>query len=175
MPSSFWDWSLRAYSRPGASESLLKLQDEFGLNVNILLWCCWCAQAGAAIPELGLRKAQDLVASWSHEVTEPLRAARRALKAPPKQADAAGAEALRASVKRVELDAEKLEQAMLENLARDLTKNSEAPDAASVARRSLARYADISGAARKKGFSTLLLDDLVRVVIPDALMEALSR
>lgn len=166
---SFWQWSIEAYARPGASAALLRLQDDFDLNVNILLWCCWCAKTRGAVPDLALRKAMDLTAEWSREVSAPLRAARRALKAAPRQADAAGAEALRVKVKEAELDSEKLEQSMLENLARDsLAPQAEAPDAPAAARRSLARYADLSGAARLKGFSTLLLDDVAQAVFAAA-------
>lgn len=172
---AFWNWSLIAHSRTGAPQALIRLQDEFGLNANILLWCCWCAVQGIAVPDLALRKAADLVNDWSHDVTEPLRAVRRALKAPPRQADQSGAAALRERVKAVELEAEKLEQAMLESLAGGLASKGEEVEPLEEARRALVRYADLSGIAFSRGFSTLLLDDLARAIFGDTPMEATSQ
>jgi uncharacterized protein (TIGR02444 family) len=169
--SGFWEWSQAAYSRPKASAILLRLQDEFALNVNILLWCCWCAVTYGAPSELALRKAADLTEGWSREVTAPLRAARRALKAAPKEA--LGAEALRASVQSAELDAERIEQAMLERLALDaLAPARETLNPPDEARRALARYADIADAVRRKGFSVSALDELARALFADAAIEA---
>lgn len=170
--SRFWEWSQAAYSRPKASAILLRLQDEFALNVNILLWCCWCAVTHGAPSELALRKAADLTDGWSREVTAPLRAARRALKAAPKEA---GEEAvgLRASVKSAELEAERIEQAMLERLALDaLAPARETLNPPDEARRALARYADIADAVRRKGFSVSALDELARALFADAAIEA---
>ena len=170
---SFWEWSSKTYAEPLASRSLLRLQDEFGFNVNILLWCCWCAQEFGPTTELTLRKAIDLTAGWSHDVTQVLRSARRALKTPPRQADADAAGRLRASVEAAELAAEKLEQDMLETLAREmLAPAAERSNPLHEARRSLARYAALLGAARRNGFSTLLLDDVARSVFAERAIEA---
>ncbi len=35
---AFWAWSLEHYKRQGVEPLLLRLQDEFHLNVNMLLW-----------------------------------------------------------------------------------------------------------------------------------------
>ncbi len=161
---SFWTWSTSAYERRGVAAALLRLQDDAGLNVNILLWCLWCAQRYGEIPDLVIRKAADITAHWSADVTESLRRARRALKSPPAQADADAAKALRKTLKKAELDAEEIEQAMLERLAADQLA---APDELSedeskaCARRNLASYAALAGAASREGFSVELLDALV--------------
>ena len=169
----FWEWSARAYARPGVKAQLLDLQDAQALNVNILLWCCWTGTRRGAPSELVIRKAIDLTSAWSRDVTGALRAARRALKSPPRQAPAEGVEALRAKVKSAELDAEKLEQGMLQALAEDASPRArDAPAALGEARRALARYADLAGAVGRRGFSMLMLDDLARAVIADAPNEA---
>ena len=53
------------------------------------------------------------VEPWRVDVVVPLRTARRNLKSPRSAVDAAGAEALRAIVKKAELEAERLQQAAL--------------------------------------------------------------
>lgn len=164
----FWDWSLEQYARPGAADTLLALQDDSGLSVNLLLWCGWCARDHAEIPELVLRKAIDIAGAWTRDVAGPLRQARRALKSPPRQADAAAAQALRADIKAAELGAERIEQEMLAALARDMLPPAGAEPPSTRARRNLARYIYLTGAARRPGFSMLPVDSLVVRFYPDA-------
>lgn len=162
MSAAFWDWSIEAYAQDGVAPDLIDLQDRFALNVNVLLWCVWCAARFAEIPELVLRKAADLSVHWTRDVTAPLRAARRALKAPPRQVSGADADALRDQVQATELRAEKIEQEMLVTLAEEsLHRVDTIADAATRARRNLARYVSLSGAPRQPGFSMLPLDRLV--------------
>lgn len=173
MTAGFWDWSVATYAKDRLAAELLDMQDRFGLSVNLLLWCAWCARGHAEIPELELRRAADLCARWGREVSEPLRAARRALKHPPPEADAASAARLRKSVADAELAAEEIEQRMLEALARERLPALAAPgDATGRARRNLARYVSLAGAQRLPGFSTLPLDRLAMQAGPDDSPEA---
>ncbi|MEL6362155.1 MAG: TIGR02444 family protein [Pseudomonadota bacterium] len=48
MMQGFWDWSLSTYSRPGVADQLIALQDRYGANVNLILWCLWLG--GRAVP-----------------------------------------------------------------------------------------------------------------------------
>jgi uncharacterized protein (TIGR02444 family) len=166
---AFWDWSLKTYERDGVAAQLLALQDRLGLNVNILLWCCWSAERGQDVAEPALRRAMDLTAQWSSEVTGRLRAARRALKSPSAQPDAPLFAALKAGIAEAELKAERVEQLMLAKIADALRPRR--ADAYGLCRRALSRYAKLAGAVERKGFSTLLLDDLARAVFPRARAE----
>jgi len=158
---AFWRWSLTRYRRPGVESLLLGLQDEFGLNVNVLLWAAWCAEHFETAPELSFRNALDGIDAWQARVTKPLRGVRRSLKS---QSDIEGAEALRAQVKAAELDAEKIEQAMLERTARAMLAPAASRmrnDVQKRARRNFATYAALAKAPRQKGFSTSLLQSLI--------------
>lgn len=42
----FWDFSLAVYQAQGVESACLELQDEHGVNVNLLLLLCWCLQHG---------------------------------------------------------------------------------------------------------------------------------
>jgi uncharacterized protein (TIGR02444 family) len=109
---ALWDWMLAAYARPGVPETCLKLQDEFGQNTSLLLWAAWARPADAGVLARATRAAQ----AWDATTLHPLRAVRRALKAPaPPVADAAR-EGLREDVKSVELHAERVLVETLEAL-----------------------------------------------------------
>lgn len=106
----FWSFSCEFYARPGVEVTLLALQDEDGLDVSILLFCLYAAARGVAL-DAALAASMNVVgAAWGTSVIAPLRAARRGLKA------AAPESALRAEVKRLELDAEQAMHAALEGL-----------------------------------------------------------
>lgn len=111
----FWAFSLTVYARPGVAEACLRLQEARDLDVNLLLHALWCGALGHRItlPERG--GLDEAVASWHAEAVRPLRAVRRWLKT-QETLSAAEAEALRAGVKAQELEAERLEQGLLEGL-----------------------------------------------------------
>jgi uncharacterized protein (TIGR02444 family) len=109
LSSAFWDYSLAVYARPGVAEACLALQDRFGLDVNLLLFCCWTGARGQALGPEGLARALEAAGPWQEGVVKPLRRARRWLKG----RDGADVQALRARIKADELEAERLEQALL--------------------------------------------------------------
>lgn len=153
------------YARPGVEALLLALQDRHGLSVNMLLWCLWCGAHFEPPGDLVVRKANDLSRRWSDAVTSPLRAARRALKAPPIQSEAVPA--LKEQIKTCELGAERIEQAALERLALDnLARSGALESAAGRARKALAAYIRLTGAVKTEGFSVSLIEDLIRLSFP---------
>lgn len=169
---SFWQWSLDHYAKDGVSTALLRLQDDINLNVNILLWCIWSARDYEEIPDLAMRKAHDLTTSWSSGIAQGLRQVRRALKTPPRQVDAEKAGALRKAVKKAELDAEEIEQNMLEKLAADALSISASPTAhESRARRNLVQYAALAGAAKHPNFGTHLLENLITSIFAESQLD----
>jgi len=165
----FWAWSVERYESEGVARRLLALQDDFGLDVNVILWCGWCAGRYREIPDIVFKKAIDVTARWTRDVTVPLRTARRALKTPPQRASAEAAASLREAVKAAELAAEKIEQEMLARLAADaLSPAMEDLNSLARLRRNLVNYAAIAGAQRRKGFSVVLLEEIARALLPGA-------
>jgi uncharacterized protein (TIGR02444 family) len=108
-----WRFSLAVYGRPGVADACLALQDRHGLDVNLLLWCCWHASEGRALGAADVTAAEARVSSWRATVVEPLRAVRRQLKRSIAEWPTADVEQLRAATKGAELEAERLEQVML--------------------------------------------------------------
>lgn len=155
---AFWRWSLEHYARRGVEHKLLRLQDAFGLNVNIALWTCWSATRFEPLTDAHLRNAMELTAAWSERITKPLRKVRRSL-AEPEAADAA---ALRGQLKDAELQAEKVEQDMLEALAfewlQPLCAVEDVPH--DRARKNLSTYGRLGGGALAAGELSSLLESL---------------
>jgi uncharacterized protein (TIGR02444 family) len=101
---AFWAWSLAKY--PEVETLALRLQEEHGADVNILLFCAFVGRVSAET----LEAAERAVAPWRREVLEPLRRARRAAKGT----------SLHESLKTVELAAEQLAQQRISYAAGEL-------------------------------------------------------
>jgi len=174
----FWAWSLDRYQREGVSALCLRMQDEFALNVNILLWLCWCAAKYPEVPELIQRKAIDVTGQWNREIIAPLRSARRYLKSAQNLTTETPAGALRAAILKIELEAEKIEQTTLQSLAEETLEEIESESAKQCnirpnnprqcARRNLAVYMSLAGAVKQKGFSISLFESLIELIFPAA-------
>ncbi len=117
LDTPLWAFSLAVYGADGVEPECLDLQERFGVDVNLLLFVAYagaveCVQLDAA----DIVDAVATVAAWHGEIVRALRGVRRGLK--PISLDdgnplrAATAD-LRAQVKAAELNAEKIEQAML--------------------------------------------------------------
>ncbi len=112
---SFWTFSLALYGKPGAEAACLELQDRFGADVNLALYCLWIGRdLTPAALDLALETAAPLQAFIA-----PLRNMRRDM---PKGGD----DGAREAIKRAELQAEKLEQEALEALGAPDTPNAAA-------------------------------------------------
>jgi uncharacterized protein (TIGR02444 family) len=110
--SDFWRFSLRVYAAPGVAPECLSLQDRFGIDVNVLLFCAWLGvERGIALTADDLQECERAVSEWHSRCVRPLREARRAMKGLP------GVEDIRAEIKKLELEAEKREQQTLYALA----------------------------------------------------------
>lgn len=153
----FWRWSLAAYELPGVKNRLIFLQDSFGFDVNMTLWCCWRASEGDRLKEAMLRKADDVIAAWTEGVIEALREARRNAKDGPQP--------IYEQIKQAELAAEERAQHMLYETS--ILSQPVEPDAMLAAASSnLLLYASLIDAPRREGFSSALLRDLISHIFP---------
>jgi uncharacterized protein (TIGR02444 family) len=113
---NFWSFSLQIYAKPGVGPACIALQDGLGLDVNLLLYCCWHGRENRALSEKDIHRAIAASEGWQREVVQPLRAVRRRLKAGVAPVSAAECEALRRKVNDLELEGERIAQATLEAL-----------------------------------------------------------
>ncbi len=106
----FWDYSAQLYKKEDVKKHCLLLQENLGLDVNMILLLCWLAEMGFG--QLDVRVLTTIFKmsdNWQREILNPLRLVRRQING------IAGQEILKVykSLKISELVAEKAEQAVL--------------------------------------------------------------
>jgi uncharacterized protein (TIGR02444 family) len=139
--SPFWRFSLRFYRQQGVADACIALQEQSGVDVNLLLYLLWHAQHGRMFLSDEVETIERRVAPWRESTVVPLRVVRRTLKTPPALLDAMAAEAFRTRIKAVELEAERLQQEAMYALAAPSGALSASPAAA--ARANIAAYEKI--------------------------------
>jgi uncharacterized protein (TIGR02444 family) len=110
--TALWRFSCEVYARADVAPACLALQDRHGFDVNLLLACCWAGRTGKRLDRSALADLAARVGDWQGQAVQPLRGVRRWLKHET-AAPAGPAAALRERVKAQELEAERLEQAIL--------------------------------------------------------------
>jgi uncharacterized protein (TIGR02444 family) len=113
LESPFWRFSLTLYQVPDVAPACLMLQDNRGLDVNLLLYALWAGLQGASLVAADFDRLDALIRPWRTSVIQPLRAVRRALKSPVIEIDSRAPGELRARIAAAELDAEQIQQALL--------------------------------------------------------------
>jgi uncharacterized protein (TIGR02444 family) len=114
MPTTpFWRFSLHFSRQAGVSDACIKLQDDCGVDVNLLLFLFWLAAEHQLLSADEVKHLDDKVRDWRNLTIVPIRDARRRLKGAPTLVDPIKQEVFRAKVKAVELDAERLQQEAL--------------------------------------------------------------
>ena len=144
--SRFWAFSLRLYAQSGVAEACLALQARHGIDVNLLFCCLWLGVEGEGLGKREISRLAARVRALQDEVVKPLRAARTALKplvAAEDESLRPALGALRSAIKKSELDAEHLEQLMLEAACERRGAAKPSPD---LARRNALAYLAVAGA-----------------------------
>ena len=157
MSEAFWIFSLRFYELPGVAESCIELQDRHGADVNMVLFALWAAASGHQLDAEAIATADRAARQWRETVTQPLRAARRALKTRPDRFDESEVTALRRQVMAAELESERLQQGAM---ARDLTLDARGASLAA-AQGNLSRYEALLGKPFEPGPIERLLQAFV--------------
>jgi uncharacterized protein (TIGR02444 family) len=109
----FWRFSLHFYRQPGVSDACIALQDDCGVDVNLLLFLLWLAGDGQLLSADEVQRLDDRVRDWRNLTIIPIRNARRKLKAAETLVEPGKQEVFRNKVKAVELEAERLQQEAL--------------------------------------------------------------
>lgn len=107
---SFWTFSVTLYARPGAAPALIALQDGLGLDVNMILYCCWRGTEGASLTAADLAAAEAVAEQWQAEMVRPLRSLRRRLRGGFGALPADRVEAYRKRLNELEIDGERIAQ-----------------------------------------------------------------
>jgi uncharacterized protein (TIGR02444 family) len=115
---TFWSFTLGLYGKPGVAPALIGLQDRLGLDVNMLLYCCWSGADGRSLSREDLKAVEAVTEPWQSEVVRPLRALRRRLKGGFGAMPAERVEAYRRRVNELEIEGEHIVQNAMGQLPR---------------------------------------------------------
>jgi uncharacterized protein (TIGR02444 family) len=143
--SPFWRFSIKFYGVPGVAQACIELQDRANVDVNILFFLLWNATQGRAFQKTDVAEIERLIGAWRDMAVVPIRNVRRALKSPPAVMAPEAAEGLRTRIKAVELEAERLQQEALYELAQSSRLGRPSASPAKAARMSVDAYQDVLG------------------------------
>ena len=138
---AFWDYSFTFYTSEGMEPLLLSFQEEAGLDVNLLLLCCWTGRHGVRLDSATLARLEQHAGAWRDVAIRPIRTLRERLKLDVGGMSAADAASFRDKVKSLELEAEREEQRLLIRLLDSVyAKDGRDADRAGLVRANLVRY-----------------------------------
>ena len=78
-PDLFWQHSLHIYAQPGVAKACLALQDDYQVNVNLLLFYHWCFTVKQPVPQ-ALQNALNEAIAATDPAIQNHRIKRRAAK-----------------------------------------------------------------------------------------------
>lgn len=126
---AFWDYSRHLYGLEGVADACLALQDDYGLDVNLLLFACWRASSERAVAPEAMMRVVAAARPWQNSVLMPVREVRRRLKSSRELFVHPQAERLRHELGAIELTMERAEQiAIVSAVAGDPGPKASSPD-----------------------------------------------
>jgi len=122
------------------ADACIRLQDETGADVNIVLFLLWNASLKRQFSLADVKATDGAVANWRETAVIPMREIRRALKDAPVLPDSNIVEDYRTRVKGLELEAERLEHEALSDFFQSDAPGSAASSSIETARANLEAY-----------------------------------
>jgi uncharacterized protein (TIGR02444 family) len=109
-----WAFALDIYARPGVADACLRLQNEAGVDVMLLLIATFAAvkRRNFLSPD-ALKSLDEACGPWREQIVSPLRKIRSGLKSGPSPAPCEETEQFRSKIKTIELAAERLQNRLL--------------------------------------------------------------
>jgi len=123
-----WTFLLRIYEQPGVAEACLRLQEEAGADIVLLLASVFAARRGITLSPSDHQAMAAQCRPWREQVVQPLRALRISLKDGPTPAPSKTTAALREQIKASELHAERIESDMLADWLQQKPAGPATPD-----------------------------------------------
>jgi uncharacterized protein (TIGR02444 family) len=154
--SPFWQFSIKFYAVPGVAQACIELQDQAKVDVNILFFLLWNATQGRTYKKADVAEVERLIGAWRDMAVVPIRNVRRALKSPPTVMTAEAAEGFRTRIKAVELEAERLQQEALYELAQTSRLGQPSASPAKAAKTSTDAYQAVIGPFPPEPLATVL-------------------
>src|SRR4051812_22491971 len=156
--SRFWQFSLDFYARPRVADACLELQDGAGVDVNVLFFVLYLAMQSRALKSVDVARIDANIKIWREEAIVPLRTLRRKLKTGIAPLAPADTDKLRSAVKRLELEAEHIEQQWLERNHPPATVGTVARSPIAAAQANIVAYGELLNGLPDPPVATLLLE-----------------
>ena len=156
--SQFWQFSLDFYGRPRVAEACLELQDSAGVDVNVLFFVLYMAAHKRELKRAEIERIDESIKTWRDQAVVPLRTLRRKLKTGIAPLATADTEKLRSAVKRLELEAEHIEQQWLERNFTPTNIGAPATSENAAAQANLAAYGELMNGLPDPPVATLQLE-----------------
>jgi len=160
VSTPIWDFVLKYYGRKGVSEALIGLQDNQGIDVNMLLFLAWMAARGKCLAADDVKFVSTTSHAWQRSVVVPIRTVRRLLKENAPLVPAEAAAAFRKKVQAIELEGEQLQLNAMAALV-DRLKAADAASPEDAARRNIKTFEAVAG----KNFPPAIVDGLARALV----------
>ena len=80
MSTTFWRFSLRFYRQPEVADACIALQEEAGVDVNVLMFLLWHATLARALSAAEVEELERRIGAWREMTVVPRR------KTPPRRA-----------------------------------------------------------------------------------------
>jgi uncharacterized protein (TIGR02444 family) len=141
--SEFWRFSLAFYARPHVADACLELQDSAGVDVNVMFYLLFLAINQRQLDTADVARIDARVKAWRELAIVPLRTLRRGLKTGIEPLPVKDTDALRNAVKRIELDAERLQQEWLQQHAPISSVGTQSTSQVAAAQANLASYGSL--------------------------------
>ncbi|MGS2718482.1 TIGR02444 family protein [Eionea flava] len=77
---ALWTFACKLYSEPSVKSACLALQDQYGVNVPLLLTACWVSKHNIVLSPEVAEHLYSRAAQWESGCIEPLRRLRRDMK-----------------------------------------------------------------------------------------------
>jgi uncharacterized protein (TIGR02444 family) len=154
--SPFWRFSVKFYGVPGVAPACIELQDRAKVDVNVLFFLLWNATQKRALGDTEVAELDRMIGAWRDMTVIPLRELRRALKSPPPAMAPEVADGFRTRIKQVELEAERLQQEAMYDLAQSGRFGKPATNPREAARISVNSYQALLGAFPAAPLDTVL-------------------
>jgi uncharacterized protein (TIGR02444 family) len=114
LEAECWAFALDIYAKPGIADGCLKLQNQAGVDVVLLLTIVFAAVRLRILPTPAeIEQLDEACRPWRDEVVRPLRSIRSRLKTGPLPAPSSETELFRTEIKAAELEAERLHNNLL--------------------------------------------------------------
>lgn len=72
--SPFWRFSLQFYRQPGVADACIALQEESGVDVNLLMFLLWQASQRCKFSPGEIDWLESKISGWRESAVVPLRA-----------------------------------------------------------------------------------------------------